>query len=58
MPDYRFYEINQDGHIAGPPKIQHCRDDETALKEVERFLNGKNIESGAVLKKSRSSVTN
>jgi hypothetical protein len=44
MPEYRFYKIKHDGHIAGPAIVQECACDEDALKEAKQFLNGHDVE--------------
>ena len=44
MPDYRFYVVNKDGHIAGPPLVVDCADDEAAVKEAKQLVDGGVIE--------------
>jgi hypothetical protein len=44
MSDYRFYPIKEDGHIAGPAVEQDCPNDDEALKEAKRLVNGRDIE--------------
>lgn len=44
MPEYRFYLINADGHIAGPAEVVECPDDIAAIKQAEKVLDGHDIE--------------
>jgi hypothetical protein len=44
MPDYRFYKIAKDGHIAGPPAAQDLPNDSAALEEAKRQVDGHAIE--------------
>jgi hypothetical protein len=44
MPDYRLYTLKNDGHIAGPPKILQCADDQEAIAEAKKLLDGLDIE--------------
>ncbi len=44
MPAYRFYYINSDGHIAGPPPVVVFADDRAAIKAAEALLDDKAIE--------------
>ncbi|HEY0223690.1 MAG TPA: hypothetical protein VGC38_04170 [Pseudolabrys sp.] len=44
MPEYRFYTIQKDGHINGPPKELTFPDDAAALKEAKQLLEGHAIE--------------
>jgi hypothetical protein len=44
MPDYRFYSVTKDGHIAGPPLVVECADDEAAVKEAKQLVDGRVIE--------------
>lgn len=44
MPDYRFYSIKKDGHIAGPAIERNCPNDREALKEARELVNGHDIE--------------
>jgi hypothetical protein len=44
MSEYRFYAINPDGHVEGPPAVRDCRDDGAALKEAREMVNGHDIE--------------
>jgi hypothetical protein len=44
MPEYRFYPIKSDGHVAAPPVARDCPTDEEALKEARQLVNGHDIE--------------
>jgi hypothetical protein len=44
MPEYRFYSIRKDGHVAGSPIDRDCLDDGEALKEARQLVNGRDIE--------------
>jgi hypothetical protein len=44
MPTYRFYSLKKDGHIAGTPSDFDCPDDNDAVKEAEKLLDGRDIE--------------
>ena len=40
MPVYRVYKLRDDGRISGPPHVIDCRDDEAAMREARRLLEG------------------
>jgi len=44
VPEYRFYELSEDGHIAGPPALIELADDEMAVAEAEKRLDKTQIE--------------
>jgi hypothetical protein len=44
MPDYRFYIIQKDGHITGPPKACELANDTAALQEAKQLVNGHAVE--------------
>ena len=44
MPEYRFYELTEDGHIARPPALIELADDEMAVAEAEKRLDKTQIE--------------
>jgi hypothetical protein len=44
MPDYRFYPIKIDGHISGPALNFDVADDDAAVKEASKLLDGNDIE--------------
>jgi hypothetical protein len=44
VPDYRFYVIKMDGHIAGPPKTIDLPSDEAAVKGAKALLDDRTIE--------------
>ena len=44
MPEYKFYSISTDGHIAKPPVIVDCPDDLVAIKNARNYLDGHDVE--------------
>jgi hypothetical protein len=44
MPDYRFYIVNKDGHIAEPATTHELPNDEAAVQEAKALLDGRIIE--------------
>jgi hypothetical protein len=44
MTEYRFYSITKDGHIDRPPSAIQLANDEAALDEAKRRLDGHAIE--------------
>ncbi|HMJ29552.1 MAG TPA: hypothetical protein VK512_12625 [Xanthobacteraceae bacterium] len=44
MPEYRFYTIGKDGHVATPAITYEAPKDADALKEAKRLLDGHDIE--------------
>jgi hypothetical protein len=44
MPEYRFYSIRRNGHVAGPPVSHEAPRDADAVKEAQRILDGHDIE--------------
>jgi hypothetical protein len=38
MPEYRFYTLDPDGHIATPPTVVECQDDQTAVQRAKEAL--------------------
>ena len=44
MPEYRFYAIKKDGHIAAPATERQLPGDAEALKEARKLTNGHDIE--------------
>jgi hypothetical protein len=44
MRTYRIYTLSRDGHIHHAPRLVECDDDEAALKEARRFLDGEALE--------------
>jgi hypothetical protein len=44
MPEYRFYAIRRDGHIAGPPINRDAPDDAAAVAEARQIQRGHDIE--------------
>lgn len=44
MPWYRRYPMSKDGHIAGPPTVIDCADDQQAVQAAERLADGHALE--------------
>jgi hypothetical protein len=44
MPTYRVYTLSKDEHIQSPPRVIDCPDDEAAIKEARRWLDGHALE--------------
>ena len=44
MIPYRFYRLDRSNHISGPPLEKDCLDDEEAIGEALRVVNGQDIE--------------
>lgn len=44
MPEYRFYAIKEDGHVAAPAIERELPSDAEALKEAQKLVNGHDIE--------------
>lgn len=45
MPGYRFYNVNERGHIIGPPAIQDLPGDPDAVREAQdKLLDGNDVE--------------
>jgi hypothetical protein len=42
--EYTIYQIDPDGHISRPPNVITCDDDEAALNEAKRRVNGRDLE--------------
>ena len=43
MPQYRVYRLNNK-HIAGPPVIVVCDNDEDAIKQAKQLIDGHDLE--------------
>jgi hypothetical protein len=41
---YRVYILDQDGRVAGPPRILDCADDAEAVRQARQHLDGKVVE--------------
>ena len=48
MAFYRFFELTNDGHIARPPEVIDCKDDEQAIAQAKKRLDGRDIEIWAI----------
>ena len=44
MPEYRIYTLEKDNRIAGPPDEIDCADDQAAVQEAKKVLDGHAIE--------------
>ena len=44
MIAYRFYKIDRDDHVDGPPQVLQCEDDDAALVEARKLVDGYAIE--------------
>jgi hypothetical protein len=44
MANYRFYVLDKHDHVREPPQVFECRDDEAAVENAVRLLNGQVIE--------------
>jgi hypothetical protein len=44
MPTYRLYTLTSECHIAGPPNIVDCYDDQAAVVRAKQALDGHSIE--------------
>jgi len=41
---YRLYKLDQDGRVYSPPQIIRCEDDDAALIEARKYVDGHAIE--------------
>ena len=41
---YRLYKIDRNGRVDGPPQIVRCEDDDEALMEARKYVDGHAIE--------------
>jgi hypothetical protein len=44
VPWYRVFEINEEGHVAGPAKVIDCPDDQQAIEQAKQLKDGKIVE--------------
>jgi hypothetical protein len=44
MPEYRFYTIARDGHVAVPPATYALPNDTAVTEKAKELLNGHDIE--------------
>jgi hypothetical protein len=44
MPEYRFYSIRDDGHIAGPAVNYAAPDDRAAVKQAQSLSKTNDVE--------------
>lgn len=44
MTAYRIYVLDLAGHVAGPPQIVECTDDQEAIRQARQCLDAKPIE--------------
>jgi len=41
---YRFYKIDRNDPVDGPPHVLECEDDDAALVEARKYVDGRAIE--------------
>jgi hypothetical protein len=41
---YRFYKIDRNDRIDGPPQVLECEDDDAALAKACKLMDGQSIE--------------
>jgi hypothetical protein len=44
MPEYRFFYLKKDGHVAGTPATYDLPNDGVAIEQARLLLNGRDIE--------------
>ena len=44
MPEYRFFYLKKDGHVAGTPATYEFPTDGAAIEQARLLLNGRDIE--------------
>jgi hypothetical protein len=44
VAQYRFYPIQKDGHLLGPPRIMDLPDDDAAIKAAKELTDERPIE--------------
>ncbi len=44
MPDYRIYQLGDDGHSTTPPLVVTCEDDAEAEEQARKILHGSALE--------------
>lgn len=44
MPAYRMYFLDAEGRVFRPPEILECADDQEAIEQAKKFVDGLDIE--------------
>jgi hypothetical protein len=44
MPTYRIYFLDEGAHIARPPVVLDCVDDQEASEKARQYIDGKDLE--------------
>ncbi len=44
MIAYRFYQVDRNNRLDGPPRVIECEGDDAALIEARRYVGGHGIE--------------
>jgi hypothetical protein len=44
MPAYRIYVLDSNDHVAAPPHVVDCADDQNAIVEARQYLDERPIE--------------
>jgi hypothetical protein len=44
MPHYRIYKLTPEGHVASPPAVVECADDDAVKAHAQALLDGADIE--------------
>jgi hypothetical protein len=44
MFDYRVYPVDHEGHAVAPPHIFLCEDDQAAMAEARKYVDGRAVE--------------
>jgi len=42
--EYRFYKLDRNDRVDGPPQVVKCADDDAALIEARNYVDGRAIE--------------
>jgi hypothetical protein len=53
MPEYRFYAINEDGHIGVPPTQYELPNDAAANEKAKQLLDGHGLSLTSILRTTR-----
>jgi hypothetical protein len=44
MAEYRLYRVDKEGHVLGPPEVILGDDDQAAIAEAQRYVDGVAVE--------------
>jgi hypothetical protein len=44
MLTYRAYQVDEAGHVLGPPEVIYCNDDDTAIDRAKPLANRRDVE--------------